>query len=253
VGETAFGASLHSLVTCAPLVVDCRRVGGESARVAEICPGTGEQAPSVTFFAFPRPSLPKQLFPSICSFLPPSIMRFPCSSTLLLGAILLVGLSAGGCALHTPMSRTLTFHDNATQPAHRTYHGVGFAGTGTLTSTQFLRQEARRRFADEEAVASYIDPVSVDNRSLALYGSYYPDHGFALSATLGTAVGIDATWQIWKRNYLTLSGSPGGSRPPCPIAPSTALSWGLWWGQDIGTNGSSLTWRISSRERCRRA
>jgi hypothetical protein len=108
------------------------------------------------------------------------------------------------------MSRTLTFHDNATQPAHRTCHGVGFAGTGTLTSTQFLRQEARRRFADEEAVASYIDPVSVDNRSLALYGSYYSDHGFALSATLGTAVGIDATWQIWKRNYLTLSGSPGG-------------------------------------------
>lgn len=130
---------------------------------------------------------------------------------LLMGILLLCCLLLGGCALHTPMSQTLLFHDDgATHPSHRTSHGIGVVGTGTLSSTQFLRREADRRFSVDEAVANYIDPANVDNRSLALYGGYYSDHGFALSATLGTAIGLDATWKVRKRNYLTLGGSFGG-------------------------------------------
>lgn len=132
---------------------------------------------------------------------------------ILLGGVLLLGLTVflGGCALHTPMSQTLMFHDDGTTlPSHRTSHGIGFVGTGSLSSTQFLRREATRRFSVEEAVANDIDPANLDNRSYALYGGFYSDHGFALSATLGTAVGVDATWKLRKRNYLTLGGSPGG-------------------------------------------
>ena len=127
--------------------------------------------------------------------------------------LLTVGMLLGGCAVHTPMSQTLMFHDQeATQPAHRTSHGIGFVGTGTLTSTRFLRREATRRFSVAEAIDNEIDPANPDNRSYALYGSFYSEHGFPLSATLGTAVGIDATWKLWKRNYLTIGGSPGGAQ-----------------------------------------
>ncbi|MFB6231258.1 MAG: hypothetical protein ABEL04_08885 [Salinibacter sp.] len=132
---------------------------------------------------------------------------------LLLLSVLLLGLALllGGCALHTPMSQTLMFHDDgATRPSHRTSHGIGFVGTGTLSSTRFLRREATRRFSMEEAIDTDIDPANLDNRSYALYGSFYSDHGFAFSVTLGTAVGADATWKLWKRNYLTIGGSPGG-------------------------------------------
>lgn len=121
---------------------------------------------------------------------------------LLLMVLLWVGLSAGGCALHSPMSRTLMFHDSATEPSHRTNHGVGIVGTGTLTSTQFMREEAHRRFSKSEAVTTNVDPVNIDNRSASLYASYYTDHGVAFSASLGlpsslgTAVGIDGTWQV---------------------------------------------------------
>lgn len=130
---------------------------------------------------------------------------------LLMGMLLLVCALLGGCALHTPMSQTLMFHDDGhTHPSHRTSHGIGVVGTGTLSSTQFLRREATRRFSVEEAIDNEIDPVNLDNRSYALYGSFYSDHGFALSATLGTSVGVDATWKLWTRNYLTIGGSPGG-------------------------------------------
>ncbi|MFB6274265.1 MAG: hypothetical protein ABEL51_15375 [Salinibacter sp.] len=130
---------------------------------------------------------------------------------LLMGVLLLFCMLLGGCALHTPMSQTLMFHDEGrTHPAHRTSHGIGFVGTGTLSSTQFLRREAVRRFSVEEAIDTDIDPVNLDNRSFALYGSFYSDHGFALSATLGTAIGVDATWKLTNRNYLTIGGSPGG-------------------------------------------
>lgn len=133
---------------------------------------------------------------------------------LLLGGVLLLGLTVflGGCALHTPMSQTLMFHDDgATHPSHRTSHGIGLVGTGTLSSTQFLRREANHRFSVDEAAFNDIDPTNLDNRSLALYGGYYSDRGFALSATLGTAIGLDATWKIRNRNYLTVGGSPGGA------------------------------------------
>lgn len=131
---------------------------------------------------------------------------------LLMGILLLCCLLLGGCALHTPMSQTLLFHDDgATHPSHRTSHGIGVVGTGTLSSTQFLRREADRRFSDDEAAVNDIDPTNLDNRSLAFYGGYYSDHGFALSATLGTALGLDATWKIRTRNYLTVGGSPGGA------------------------------------------
>jgi hypothetical protein len=130
---------------------------------------------------------------------------------LLLGVLLLVCMLLGGCALHTPMSQTLMFHDDeATHPSHRTSHGIGFVGTGTLSSTQFLRREASRQYFVEEAIVNEIDPANLDNRSYAFYGSFYSDHGFAFSATLGTTIGADATWKLWKRNYLTIGGSPGG-------------------------------------------
>ena len=132
---------------------------------------------------------------------------------LLMGMLLLVCALLGGCALHTPMSQTLMFHDDeATHPSHRTSHGIGFVGTGTLSSTQFLRREAVRRFSVEDAIDTEIDPANLDNRSYALYGGFYSDHGFALSATLGTAIGVDATWKLWERNYLTIGGSPGGTQ-----------------------------------------
>jgi len=132
---------------------------------------------------------------------------------LLLLGVLLLGLTLllSGCALHTPMSQTLMFHDDgATRPSHRTSHGIGVVGTGTLSSTRFLRREAIRRFSVDEAIDNEIEPANIDNRSYALYGSFYSDHRFALSATLGTAIGIDATWKLWKRSYLTIGGSPGG-------------------------------------------
>ncbi|PSQ81527.1 MAG: hypothetical protein BRD41_02310 [Bacteroidetes bacterium QS_1_63_11] len=142
------------------------------------------------------------------------MIRALLTDLLLIGVfVLIAGMLFGGCALHTPMSQTLMFHDDgSTQPSHRTSHGIGVVGTGTLSSTHFLRQEANRRFSVDEAIDNEIEPANVDNRSYALYGSFYSDHGFALSATLGTAIGVDATWKLWRRNYLTVEGSPGGAQ-----------------------------------------
>lgn len=124
-------------------------------------------------------------------------------------SLLLLTFLLSGCALHVPMSQTLMFHDEgATRPAHSNGFGIGYVGTGRLTSTDFLVEEADRRFYSEEATVNFIDPANLENRSFGLYGSFYSKSGTALSATLGKAVaGIDGTFKMWKRNYLTLSGS----------------------------------------------
>lgn len=119
------------------------------------------------------------------------------------------GLLLSGCALHTPMSRTLTFHDTMTEPSHRPSFGVGFVRMGTLTSNQFPRREARRRFGETNAYTD-IDFHNLDRNGFGLYGSYYNEDKFAISATLGAAIGADATWKVSGRNYATLSASFGG-------------------------------------------
>lgn len=126
------------------------------------------------------------------------------------GAVLaLFGLLLGGCALHTPMSRTLTFHDVRTEPSHSQNFGIGFVRMGTLTSNQFLRKEARRRFGEPNATTD-IDPYNLERNGPGGYISYYNEHEFAISLSLGAAVGADATWKVSGRNYATLSASFGG-------------------------------------------
>lgn len=70
------------------------------------------------------------------------MVRSLLTDLFIMGVLLItIGALLGGCALHSPMSQTLRFHDGTTQPSHRTSHEVG-AGTGTLSSTQLLRPES---------------------------------------------------------------------------------------------------------------
>lgn len=107
------------------------------------------------------------------------------------------------------MSQTVLFRDaQRTQPTHCTGFGVGFAGTGQVSATEFLREEARERFLSPDAVATNFEPQNLDNRSFGLYGAVYNNGTFGASLTVGGgALGADVTAKVWGRTYLTASGS----------------------------------------------
>jgi hypothetical protein len=130
--------------------------------------------------------------------------RSPAAGLLVFAALLLAG-----CATHVPMSQTVLFRDaQRTQPTHRTGFGVGFAGTGQVSATEFLREEARERFLSPDAVATNFEPQNLGNRSFGLYGAVYNDGTFGASLTVGGgALGADVTAKLWRHNYLTASGS----------------------------------------------
>ena len=123
---------------------------------------------------------------------------------------LVVLFTLGGCAVHAPMSETVLFHDYATEPAHDKTWGFGFAATNS-PAPRAVVGIAQERFG---ATASRTDDfhLNPNGRSVGFYlGRYNEDGAFAFSATFGLPVfGLDGTFQLWRRNYVTAAISVPG-------------------------------------------
>ena len=120
---------------------------------------------------------------------------------LALGALL---IATSGCVSHTPVSESAMFHDRATYPFHQRTMGIGV--TGTYAPMQHLTREVA---TDED---QSIESVNPNRLSGGLYLSGYDSSGrFGAGLTLGLfTVGVDATAQLWNRNYLTAALSAPG-------------------------------------------
>lgn len=136
---------------------------------------------------------------------------------------LLAGLAAvlAGCGAqapamraHTPMSQATIFYDGgATRPvAHpadevelRDRLDLGVSGSsGGFSPRDVLRGTIVERMTDAGDLALDFDPSLLQRYSLGLYGSYRTDCDHALSFTMGSrAAGVDGTFKLWRRNYLT--------------------------------------------------
>lgn len=132
-------------------------------------------------------------------------------------ALPLALLAFTGCAAHVPMSETVIFHDARTTPAHTSIVGLGMSFTQTLTATDFAEAEAVRLFDEtdpERGIYSSVAQENAGRQSKALYLSLYGLPGepglFALSLTVGSAIGTDATVRLYRRNYLTFAMSSTG-------------------------------------------
>lgn len=125
-------------------------------------------------------------------------------------AIALIVLFSGGCVSHIPISETVIFHDASTQPSHDRTSGFGFVGTYSPTKDLALdlaeREYPKWAYRKEDLV------LNPNRLSGGGYFAGYDSRGrFAVSATVGALVaGMDATAQVWKRNYLTASVSAPG-------------------------------------------
>ena len=120
---------------------------------------------------------------------------------LALGALV---IATSGCVSHTPVSESAMFHDRATYPSHQRTMGVGI--TGTYAPMKHLTREVA---TDED---QSIESVNPNRLSGGLYLSSYDSSGrFGAGLTLGLfTLGVDATAQLWNRNYLTASLSIPG-------------------------------------------
>lgn len=113
-----------------------------------------------------------------------------------LGALL---IATSGCVSHTPVSESAMFHDRATYPSHQNTMGVG--ATATYAPTQHL---ARDVATDENLSRELVNPSRLSG---GLYLAGFDSAGrYGAGLTIGLfTVGVDATAQLWRRNYLTAS------------------------------------------------
>lgn len=124
--------------------------------------------------------------------------------------IVLLSLLGEGCATHSPVSESVVFHPPNTQPSHNENVGVGFAITGSPTQNiaSDVARQASPEWSDDKSPV-----LNPNNFSGGLYLAGFDASGrYAVSTTLGLAVtGVEATVQLWERNYLTASYSVPGS------------------------------------------
>lgn len=132
--------------------------------------------------------------------------EFSVRSALLIVLVILLG---GGCATHSPSSEAVMFHAPRTQPSHEENVSFGVTMTGSPT-LNIASDVAQRAFPEAENGSAALNP---NNFSAGLYLAGFDSTGrYAISTTLGLAVtGLDATVQVWERNYLMASYSVPGS------------------------------------------
>jgi hypothetical protein len=145
----------------------------------------------------------------------------PCCLLAGLAAVLAgCGAQAPAMRTHTPMSQTTIFYDGgATRPVAgpayekelRDRLDLGVSGSsGGFSPGDVLRGTIVERVTDAGDVALDFDPSPLQRHSLGLYGSYRTTCDHALSFTMGSrAVGVDGTFKLWRRNYLTAGMSWG--------------------------------------------
>lgn len=124
-------------------------------------------------------------------------------------ALALLFLLASGCAPHVPISESAMFHDVATQPSHDKTFGIGIVGTYSPTQ-EIARELAEREYPERKRREDL--PLNPKQLSGGIYLARFDAEGrYGISATVGALVaGVDATVQMWRRNYLTASVSVPG-------------------------------------------
>lgn len=170
-------------------------------------------------------------------------------------------LFTSGCATHLPMSDSIMFHDRArTRPAHRTPIGLGVAMSQAVSSTDFLQNEAYRRWYVDGA-SGRIEPINVGVRGEAFYVALYNAGTFSLSGSFGpNVIGADMTAKLYGRNYVTASGSLwGGSQlifqHRAFNSPALGAAVGLFYRQDRASFDVQLSQRYEEApcEYCERS
>jgi hypothetical protein len=121
---------------------------------------------------------------------------------------------SGGCATHAPVSESVMFHSGAAHPSHD--EGLGFGIVGTASSTQEMAREiaAQKNYPKEWTRRTDV-ALNPHRLSAGVYVSHVQREGrrYAVSGALGIPVaGVDATVQVWGRNYVTagVSAPQGG-------------------------------------------
>lgn len=129
-------------------------------------------------------------------------------------AIALMLVFGGGCATHAPVSESVMFHSGATRSSHDDALGFGFVGTASSTQEMAHEVAGRKNYPNEWRRRT---DVALNPNRLSAGGYLYHvrrEGRYAVSGVLGFPVaGVDATVQVWGRNYVTAAVSaPQGTQ-----------------------------------------
>lgn len=125
----------------------------------------------------------------------------------------LIGAAAffvGGCVTHNPISEATIFHDPATRPMHTGSRAFGAAITATPVSRMAVdllrvrRPESQRR--------EIFQPLNTARLGAGVFLASFDRAGrYGYSITAGLPMlGADATFKLWRRNYVSASISVPG-------------------------------------------